>query len=75
MFTFETVVDNGAKTAKQFAGYVQDEKIKKELVSLVDLQADFYKSIYNSTLDITKTMVDTYAKVDLTKFTTAKAGK
>ena len=67
MFTFETLTSQYAKNAKQALGYVQDEKLKKELVALTDAQVAYANGIYNSTMDITKTVLEA-SKIDLSKF-------
>lgn len=72
MFTFETLTSQYAKNAKQVIGYVQDEKLKKEMVALTDAQVNFVNGLYNSTMDITKTLTETYGKLDLSKFGIAK---
>jgi|TARA_R110000868_G_scaffold113417_1_gene304426 hypothetical protein len=75
MFTFETVVDAGAKTAKKFADMVTNKEIQKELVSLIDTSADFYKNTYNSTVDIAQKALESFPKVDLEKFDFTKNSK
>ena len=72
MFTFENITSQYAKNAKQAIGYVQDEKLKKEMVALTDAQVAFVNGLYNSTMDITKTLVESYGKIDLSKFGIAK---
>jgi len=64
MFTIDTVVDQNAKTAKQMVSFVQDEKVRKELDLLVDAQAAYAKTIYNSAMDLTKVVVENFGKFD-----------
>jgi hypothetical protein len=73
MFTFETVVDAGAKNAKKFANMVENKEIQKELVTLIDTSAEFYKTAFTSTMEITKTALESLPKVDLDKIDWTKA--
>jgi hypothetical protein len=41
MFTFETLVDTYAKTAKAALAYVQSEAVKTALLDLTDKQVEF----------------------------------
>lgn len=64
MFTIDTVVDTAVKSTKQITALVKETAIRKELDTLVDAQAAYTKTIYNTTLDLTKTAVEQFGKFD-----------
>jgi hypothetical protein len=64
MFTIDTVVDQAVKTAKQSLALVQDAGIKKEFEALVDAQAAYTKTAYNTQLELTKQVVASFGKFD-----------
>ena len=68
MFTIDTVVDQSVKTGKQVLSYVQDEKLRKELDLLIDAQAQYTKTVFNSALDLTKLAVENFGKFDAKSF-------
>jgi endoglucanase Acf2 len=72
MFTVDTVVDQSVKTAKQFTSYIQDKDVQKNVNSLVDAQADFAKSVYNTSLDLSKQVVEQFKNFDPKAFTFSK---
>lgn len=72
MFTIDTVVDQSVKTAKQALAYVQNEKVRSEVESLVDAQAEYAKTIYNTSADLGKYFVEQFKNFDAKAFTFSK---
>lgn len=64
MFTIDTVVDQSVKTAKQSLSYVQDKNVKKEFEALVDAQAAYTKTVYNTGLELSKLVTEQFGKFD-----------
>ena len=64
MFTIDTVVDTAVKTAKQGLSYVQDKGVKKEFEALVDAQAAYTKTVYNTGLELSKLVTENFGKFD-----------
>lgn len=69
MFTFDTVVDQSVKTAKQALSFVQDETVRSEVVSLVEAQAEYTKTMYNTSVDLGKYFVEQFKNFDAKAFT------
>ena len=72
MFTIDTVVDTAVKTQKQALSFVKDANFKKEAEALVDAQAAYTKTVFNSTLDLTKYAVEQFGKFDAKSFDLSK---
>ena len=72
MFTIDTVVDTAVKNAKQGLSYVQDKNVKKEFEALVDAQAAYAKTVYNTNLELSKMVVEQFGKVDAKSFDLSK---
>ena len=72
MFTIDAAVDTAVKTAKQAISYVQDKEIKKEFEALVDAQASYAKTVYNTNLELSKVFVANFGKVDAKAFDLSK---
>ena len=72
MFTIDTVVDTAVKTAKQSLSYLPNDSFKKEVESLVDAQAAYTKTVYNTTMDLTKFAVENFGKFDAKAFDLSK---
>ena len=72
MFTIDAAVDTAVKTAKQAISYVQDKEIKKEFEALVDAQASYAKTVYNTNLELAKLVVEQFGKVDANAFDLSK---
>lgn len=68
MFTFDAVVENSVKAAKQFNAYVQDTAVRKNLDSLVDASATYAKDVYTTSSNLVKTMQENVQKIDMTKY-------
>ena len=64
MFTIDAVVDQSVKSVKQGLSYVQDKNVKKEFESLVDAQAAYTKTVYNTGLELTKMVTENFGKFD-----------
>jgi hypothetical protein len=75
MFTFETIVDQAVKNTKQMVSFVKEEGIRKEFEALVDAQADYTKTVYNTNLELAKLVVENLPKAeafDFSKFDVTK---
>lgn len=68
MFTFDAVVENSVKAAKQFNAYVQDSTVRKNLDSLVDASATYAKDVYATSTSLVKTFQENVQKIDMTKY-------
>lgn len=68
MFTFDAVVENSVKAAKQFNSYVQDGTVRKNLDSLVDSSATYAKDVYATGSDMVKSFHENVKKIDMTKY-------
>ena len=63
MFTFETLLDTYAKTAKTVLDYVQPDVVKTALLDLTDKQVEFSKGFAKHVESATE-----YAKESMSKF-------
>lgn len=72
MFTIDTVVDQSVKTAKQITSYIQNTDVQKNVNSLVDAQAEFAKTVYNTSADMGKYFVEQFKNFDAKAFTFSK---
>lgn len=75
MFTFDTIVDQSVKTTKQALSFVKEENVRKSVEALVDAQADYSKTVYNTNLELAKLVVENLPKAeafDLSKFDVTK---
>jgi len=52
--------------------YVQDKNFKKELEALVDAQAAYTKTVYNTGLELTKMVTENFGKFDAKAFDFSK---
>lgn len=61
MFTFDSIVDtiHGAQT-KFVETYVTDKTTQKNLVKMLDTQAELAKTTYNNTLELAQTTVKNF---------------
>lgn len=71
MFTVDTLVDNAAKTTKSSLIYIPNDDIRTSLETLVEANATFVKTVYNTSFELTKTVVDS-AIASFPKQTVAK---
>lgn len=67
MFTFQSVLDNAVKTTKSTLSYVEDKGLRASLENVVDANANFAKTIYENTLEISKQVVEKMGANDYTK--------
>ena len=72
MFTIDAVVDTAVKNAKQGLSYVQDKNVKAEFEALVDAQAAYTKTVYNTGLELTKMVTESFGKFDAKAFDFSK---
>ena len=72
MFTIDTVVDQSVKTVKQGLSYVQDKSVKAEFEALVDAQAAYTKTVYNTGLELAKLATVGFGKFDANSFDFSK---
>jgi len=63
MFTFESIVEAYTKGAKQLNSFVTHAEFRKNLDSLVDKQAEFAKSSFESGTKVAKSVQDSVAKM------------
>jgi len=68
MFNFKSVVDQVAQASKSPLTYVEDKAIRANLETLVDTQVEFVKSVYDTSLELSKQFVESTKSVDFAKF-------
>ena len=67
MFNFNSVVDQVAQASKQPLTYVEDKAIRSTIETLVDTYADFTKTMYDTSLELSKHMVASTKSTDFAK--------
>jgi len=67
MFNFKSVVDQVAQASKTPLTYVEDKAIRANIETLVDTYADFTKTVYDTSLELSKQIVESTKSVDFTK--------
>ena len=67
MFEFKSIVDQVAKASKSPLMYVEDKAFRTSLETVVDSYAQFTKTLYDTTLDISKHAVETVKSYDFAK--------
>jgi hypothetical protein len=67
MFNFNSVVDQVAKASKQPLMYVEDKAIRTSIETLVDNYADFTKSMYDTSIELSKHIVESTKSTDFVK--------
>jgi hypothetical protein len=76
MFNFKSVVDQVVTASKTPLTFVEDKAIRANLETLVEANAEFVKTVYDTNLELAKRVVETTKSVDFTKafekFTAAK---
>ena len=72
MFNFKSVVDQVAQASKQPLTFVEDKAVRANLETLVDSYAEFTKTVYDTSLELSKQVVENAKSIDYTKFFTAK---
>jgi DNA-binding winged helix-turn-helix (wHTH) protein len=66
MFTVDTVVDTTVKNTKTVLAYVPIEEVRTSFETIVDAQADFTKTVYNTGLELTKQVMDSMTQFNAT---------
>lgn len=72
MFNFKSVVDQVAQASKQPLTFVEDKAVRANLETLVDSYAEFTKTVYDTSLELSKQVVENAKSIDYTKFFTTK---
>jgi hypothetical protein len=67
MFTFQSTLDQVVKGSKQALSYVQDKNLRSNLEAVVDAQAEFATTVFNTNLDLAKMVVEQLGKYEYTK--------
>ena len=67
MFNFKSVVDQVATATKTPLTLVEDKAIRANLETLVEAQADFVKTVYDTNLELAKKVVESTTKQDFAK--------
>ena len=67
MFDFKSVVDQVATASKTPLTYVEDKAIRANLETLIEAQAEFVKTVYDTSLELSKQVVESAKSVDFTK--------
>jgi hypothetical protein len=67
MFNFNSVVDQVAQASKQPLTYVEDKAIRTSIETLVDTYADFTKTMYDTSIELSKHMVESTKSTDFAK--------
>jgi hypothetical protein len=67
MFNFKSVVDQVAQASKTPLTYVEDKAIRANLETLVDAYVEFTKTAYDTSLELSKQIVESAKSVDFTK--------
>lgn len=67
MFNFKSVVDQVAQASKTPLTFVEDKKVRANLETLVEAQADFVKIVYDTNLELAKQVVESSKGFDFTK--------
>jgi hypothetical protein len=67
MFNFKSVVDQVATATKTPLTFVEDKAIRANLETLVDAYVAFTKTAYDTSLELSKQIVESSKSVDFTK--------
>jgi hypothetical protein len=67
MFNFNSVVDQVAQASKQPLTYVEDKAIRATIETLVDTYADFAKTMFDTSIELSKHMVESTKSTDFAK--------
>ena len=71
MFSIDTVVNTAVKNTKQFLSYVEHDKLRADLEAVVEAQAEFTKTVYNTAKQMSDTAVEG-VKTDVAQWDFAK---
>lgn len=66
MFTIDTLVDTGVKNTKAVFAYIPNEDVRTGFEAIVDAQASFTKTVYNTTVDLAKQSLDSINQLSAT---------
>ena len=58
MFTVDTLIDNATKTTKSVLVHIPNDDIRTGCESIVDANATFAKTIYNTSFELAKNIAD-----------------
>lgn len=67
MFNFNSVLDQVVTASKQPLTLVEDKKVRANLESLVDANAEFLKTVYETNLELAKQVVESSKGFDIAK--------
>jgi len=67
MFTFQSVLDQTVKGAKSTLSYVQDKEVRTNLEAVIDANAEFATTIYQTNLELAKLVVEKMGSNEYTK--------
>jgi hypothetical protein len=66
MFTVDTVVDTTVKNTKTVLAYVPNEEVRSSFETIVDAQANFTKTVYNTSLELAKQAMESMTQYSAT---------
>lgn len=75
MFDFKNTVDTVAKASKHPLMYVENKGLRSNLETVVDTQAQFVKTMYDTNLEIVKQMTESVKGFDFAKTFTKSVEK
>jgi len=75
MFEFKSIVDQVAQASKQPLTLVEDKAVRNSLEAVVDANAEFVKTIYETSLELSKLVVEKAKEYDYTKSLAELAAK
>lgn len=67
MFNFKSVVDQVAQASKTPFNIVEDKAVRANLENLVDTYADFTKTVYDTSLELSKQVMESSKSFDFAK--------
>jgi isopropylmalate/homocitrate/citramalate synthase len=67
MFTFQSTLDQVVKGSKTALSYVQDKGLRSNLEAVVDAQAEFATTLFNTNLDLAKMVIEQLNTNEYTK--------
>lgn len=67
MFTFQSTLDQIVKGAKTTLSYVQDKEVRTNLEAVIDANAEFATTIYQTNLELAKLVVEKMGSSEYTK--------
>lgn len=67
MFTFQTALDQVVKGSKSTLTYVQDKDVRKSIENVIDMNADFAKSVFDYNIELAQLVVEKLGSNEITK--------